>query len=63
MPANKEWVEEMNAENPDWQDEWTGMTAVDWGHASLCLFLSIAELAQSGFAVFLKQDGGGDIYG
>lgn len=62
-PANKKWVEEMNESDPDWQDEWVGMTAVDWGHACLCLILSIAELGQAGFVVFLRADGGGELYG
>lgn len=39
------------------------MTSVDWGHAAVCLILSLAELCQAGFIVFLKQDGGGDSYG
>ena len=53
----------MDQLNPDWMDDWTEMTSVDWGHASLCLLLSIAEIAHSGFIVFLKKEGGGETYG
>lgn len=60
---NAERIKELDADNPDWQDDWVAMTAVDWGHAWLCFLLAGAEVLQAGFVIFLKKDGGGDVYG
>jgi len=53
----------LKQDNPDWEDDWVAMTAIDWGHAWLCFLLSVAEIFEGGFIMLLRKDGGGDTYG
>lgn len=54
--ANADLIKELDADNPEWQDDWVAMTAVDWGHAWLGFLLAGAEILQAGFIMFLDRE-------